>query len=121
MTRTPISIILSAALIAATLVPQLATARPHHNVVVDHHRGHDPYWGRPYDGKWGKRYVARRHTNIVYYDRRPDVVYVSGRAHRYYYHPQRRVYYYRDTRGNQVVLGAALGAVGLAAILSASR
>ncbi len=108
MTRRSVSVFLSAALVAATLAPQVVLARPHRTVVVTNHHHHDPHWGRPYDGKWGKSYVARRSAHIVFYDRRPDVIYVSGRPYRYHYHPQRRVYYYRDTRGQDIVLGAAL-------------
>jgi hypothetical protein len=121
MSRNPVSMMISAALLAAALTPCAVQATPHHAVVVADHRGYDPYWGRRYDGRWGIRHVGYRQPHIVYYDRRPEVIYVSGRPYRYHYHPQRRVYYYRDSQGRDIVLGAALGAVGIAAILVASR
>lgn len=73
-----------------------------------------------YRGK-AVRYVSYPRQNVVYYYDRPDVVYVRGAPQRYYYDNHRRGYYYRDERGNSVLLGAAIGAIGLAAVLAASR
>jgi hypothetical protein len=92
--------------------------RDRHRVVYRHH-----YYAPPaayYRGK-AVRYISYPRQNVVYYYDRPDVVYVRGAPQRYYYDNYRRGYYYKDERGNTVLLGAAIGAIGLAAVLAASR
>jgi hypothetical protein len=127
MTRTLIATLTSCALLGSAVAPTLALAhgrstyKYYHPAYVINDRTYDPYWQKRYDGSWGHRYSDYRRPHIVYYDRRPDVVYVYGRPHRYHYDQQRRHYYYRDNNGSTVVLGAALGAIGLAAILSATH
>lgn len=89
-----------------------------HLVPRDWRYAHGPavvYRGKPV------RYVHYPRQNVIYYYDRPDVVYVHGAPRRYYYDTHRRGYYYKDDRGNSVLLGAALGAIGLAAVLAASR
>jgi hypothetical protein len=66
------------------------------------------------------RYEDPYRGYVVYRDR-PDVVFVHGRPYRTWYDPRRQGYYYRDNNGRDVLLGVALGAIGLAAVLAATR
>lgn len=84
-------------------------AHRHQVQVYDSWRGQwNPGWSR------SGQFVG---PPVIYYRDRPDVVFVRGRPSQYWYDPHRQGYYTRDSDGSDILLGVAIGAIGLALAL----
>ncbi len=112
--------ILSAALAGTILFGTSTAAFAGHYVYVKNTRHHHTY---PHPAYVVTRYYQPR--PVVYVDRyyRPParVVYVHRSYGPIYYDEHRRQYYRKDSKGNDILLGAVLGAIGLGAVIAATH